>query len=1796
MSAKDIEIFKQRLAVDPLDRNAFLSLRNLYMRNGQFVELAQLYEMRSSYLGNTPESADLLFRAAELWLDQLGDVGRGTTGLLQTLEISPNHRPSAERLEKIYKESGDYQSLLQVLTKFVDGLESYEPGRESAKTRSSIYQQIGEIWETYYQRTDAAISFYKKAAQVDPTNVMAIYLARNIYCNAGDNETAARLYDLEINAEPDPERKKALLRELAILKERNLSDLEGAVVALRRAMVLSPNDPEVLYELGTALIRKNETEELTREEFEVAAECFFKLSQISEPDVGSRYLETALDLMPGHQGALEMYENNCVAERRWQDLKIRLQRSLDAITDRRQRIPILRKLGRLTFEQLDKPIEALAYLEALEEFGDPMDLDLLARVRVNVSPQPKSKADLKVEDEETLDQLMATGRQAAEDTAETSKEDVGAAMKAVTPMPLGMAAPPAGAPHPASGQERIATPLEAAASAAVPPPPRLPQADMEEVARLKMDAEKLVKLAMGEKAEEKMRKVLTMVPDDAQAWAFMEKRLRASGKFAELRDLLVESADSPYLSHEFKLDKLREAAALSETRLRDVDGTVRVYKKILGLNPDNADARKNLEKILVTNKKWDDYVTFLEETVFETTDIEQKLELHKKISEIHLLRRDDPKAASNSLWAALEIRPKDREVVGKLDELALRVRDWAELDKILKIELELEEDPKERRRIFDRLVSLQEETLEDSEGAYETCRQMNEEFPGELEILRRMARVETTSDRFKEALVTLEKIVEITPDDKEKAASLKKMARIAWDQFDDSDKSAEVWRRYLDLVPDDLEAYELYGELLESLNKSEDLIVIYRNLLEQEKLKDHHRFFMRKLGLLLSSDKVGRREEAMVVWKKLLEGGDDPEALRTLAIWHREKEEWDDLVVNLGRQLKLCTTNDDKVVTLKDMSEVLNEHLQKPNEAIDTLKQALALDEKDGEALTMLRSIYADIKDFPNAAAMLEKEIVLTQDASSQYTLLVQLAAWYREAIGDKVNAISAYERILQVAPSDVAALDALEVLYEEVGEWEKLLRLLRTKTRGTENEAEILGFLIKGAKICEENLGDHERSWGWYKEIFGRIAIDEDIMSVIEKAAERMNQWQDLASMYEDLAPKEADNESKVRRWRQAAGVLAGKLNDNARALNDVYQASLVDPDMVELLDEADVVALACQDWERLAVIYDRISRNLTDVDGRIMLLRRFAKIVWKEGKFPQGAVIPLLRATEERPEDNEIFDEFHKAALEAKEYEVLLEALDKRFKVATEKGDRIELKLRMSRIMAEYLKDIDGAIRIIREAVDVDPANERFAALIIDAARSIEDNLPPNEKGYVFSWLMKTYKQHADYYEASDPFRVIFLKQVAKIHIEGLEDHASGFATLREAHKLNPANTDILTELWNVAASRGYWEPLVDHLSDILHLSIKMEIAKLIHEYRAKVLEENLGRHEEAAEHYWQIIQVDPNHPYAFRKLADFYRSVGRYNDLLMLLESEVEKHGEQETKVTLLKEIASVWEKDMNNKFEAADVYKRVLALVPDEAESQAAIQKLQKTKLGLSLRLGEGEEEEEEEEEKVDIEELRRSLLDEEIEERKAEAEAAKRDTVPPRKEKSDRLPDWEDDIKTGEMPAQKVADILNKTDEGAVAEALDAETDFGGPAKEETATEEVGVHDLVVKPDAAPAAEARPSAPPEPLKSVPVAGPEPLDLSEFDDDIEPLPTDEEKPSAASSRKDAYVLDDDALKEVLQEEYELPQPAPQPASPPAPQPVAQQAVPEPGRKSVPPPAPKTGKRRKVVAAPPPPTKKK
>ena len=86
--------------------------------------------------------------------------------------------------------------------------------------------------------------------------------------------------------------------------------------------------------------------------------------------------------------------------------------------------------------------------------------------------------------------------------------------------------------------------------------------------------------------------------------------------------------------------------------------------------------------------------------------------------------------------------------------------------------------------------------------------------------------------------------------------------------------------------------------------------------------------------------------------------------------------------------------------------------------------------------------------------------------------------------------------------------------------------------------------------------------------------------------------------------------------------------------------------------------------------------------VDDRVALLRRFANVVLEDGRRPEFALGPLLRAMEEHPDDLALFEMYEKAARASGHYEELLRAYDKRCRAATEPAQRWPLMLHAAEI----------------------------------------------------------------------------------------------------------------------------------------------------------------------------------------------------------------------------------------------------------------------------------------------------------------------------------------------------------------------------------------------------------------------------------------------------------------------------------------------------------------------------------
>src|SRR5690606_29562413 len=163
--------------------------------------------------------------------------------------------------------------------------------------------------------------------------------------------------------------------------------------------------------------------------------------------------------------------------------------------------------------------------------------------------------------------------------------------------------------------------------------------------------------------------------------------------------------------------------------------------------------------------------------------------------------------------------------------------------------------------------------------------------------------------------------------------------------------------------------------------------------------------------------------------------------------------------------------------------------------AIDSYQRVLELDPDDLTALGRLDVLYQTAGNYQELLSVLQHEAELTTDPSATVSYQYRIAELYEKHLGDLDRAVELYRDILHLEPSHqptlaalegikggeanpLAAAAVLEPVYDAMGEWQKLISVLEVQARFAQDPFTRVDLLHRIARLYEESLGDHARSF----------------------------------------------------------------------------------------------------------------------------------------------------------------------------------------------------------------------------------------------------------------------------------------------------------------------------------------------------------------------------------------------------------------------------------------------------------------------------------------------------------------------------------------------------------------------------------------------------------------------------------------------------------------------------------------------------------------------------------------------
>lgn len=338
-------------------------------------------------------------------------------------------------------------------------------------------------------------------------------------------------------------------------------------------------------------------------------------------------------------------------------------------------------------------------------------------------------------------------------------------------------------------------------------------------------------------------------------------------------------------------------------------------------------------------------------------------------------------------------------------------------------------------------------------------------------------------------------------------------------------------------------------------------------------------------------------------------------------------------------------------------------------------------------------------------------------------------------------------------------------------------------------------------------------------------------------------------------------------------AGAIARELGDHERRAKAFVRAAEKEPDDDPIVVEADDAIVAARDPELL----ERLNKRAGNF-RRTEALRAIAAKALESGA-PAEAVRRLERASEiAAPEQRpDVSRELSEALVKAGRGEdAVLRELSRD---DISKAERAERWVDLARVRQEH-GDAAGATDALFQAATEEPTVDRWIAVERAADSAGRDHVRVEAL------------QNLARLAPDTSARLVILKRLAQIE-GGRGSLAAAEAAWREVMEIDPDDADADAAVEALLVSRGSFDELAEHMGERAARLSRRTTAedrdklRAVRLRRAAILEQRLGRVEDACAELELVLADQPGNPSALRWLADLWERAGEPLKALPALE---------------------------------------------------------------------------------------------------------------------------------------------------------------------------------------------------------------------------------------------------------------------------------------------------------------------
>jgi tetratricopeptide (TPR) repeat protein len=1478
-----LEIGEQRI-------RAARMLEAVYEARDEVRDLVRVLEIRLRALDEAgdPAKADdekkeLLRRIAALRDERLHDDEGALEALSRYVPLEPLDVEARGRLVEIGRRLGKEAQVATVLENASDRADT--PGM-----RGEILTQVAGIYENQLGNAERAEATHRKVLELDPDDAeLALPAARaleRLYTASGAHDKLRDTLRTQIRLEERGDVRQELEGRLGTLCETVLGDLEGAIQAWKSRLDDNPGDPAALSALDRLYERTNQYRALVgvlearrdraenpadRREFMRRAAGILS-DKLDSPSDAIDTWRSILEEFGSSAEALLALEGLYSGASRWQDLADAYEQHIDIAESEAERLSLVARLGDLRRERLADPAGALqAYRQALSlDTKHEQTRAALEKLLASDDTTTKREAAEILHpiyeadgDSESLLRVLEVEIACADDpvaklarlekAVQVSNRDLKDSSRAFDYLVRAV--------REAAGHVEVRPWLAQLETLAAATGRRAEQvALLREVVGAVFDggAQVEITLRIATLAREVLKdlvlareyyeKAAEQSPEDRETLIALESLYGELGDSPALLQVLERRVEVAQNDAEKKELLFRRARLLAD-KMSDKPRAIEVYQTILDLDMDPA-AIDALESLYGSEERWDALVGLYERQL--EAPRAPAAELRVKIARVAARHLKDASRAFDELEAALEI---DRQHEGAIRELE-RV-------------LSSDEDPEQRARAatllepiylvrsdYDRVMSCISARLEASVDADKR-----------RELLTRLAHLyEEQKEDYVAALDTTAKLFHDDLSDSGTLAELERLAKVAGAER----RLAEIYASELSAVSgDDPTTAKLAartGQIFSSLGENDQALAFYRRALAFE--PESTNLFKAVDELLQRTD---RHEERVSLYKSGLEHKFEP-----------------------AERLKLLHT----------IAELERRQLSRPDDAIETYRQAVEVDDGDTRSLDALTDLYRERSRWSDLADLLLRRAEAAGSADAAASHRLALARLLKNQMSDPARAIDQLDEIVRVVPHHQEAIAELEVLKEQREHRERVVEILRPL---------------------------YEAADDWRR----LIKLNEDRFGLARDAAEKVAVLRETAVL-----------------WEQRG-------NDRDRARRALALAVEFDADDADVRAEYERLAEATNAWDELAESYESALREHPELASKPALLATLAHVHDTKRDDPRRALDAYDRLRELDASDIAPVEKMEQLATLLSDWSVLDKVLTAKVELVLGDDERASIWRRIGEARRDMLDDRQGAITAYEHAASLDPDSAFTVDCLIELYEQKSD---PSRLVELYQRRVELAS------EDDKELKYDLLVKAADVFEKKLGQRTSAIDALNQALLVQPAAPPVLSALNRLYRAEEMWPELLDNLRLEASAADSAETRAGLRKEIAGILSSKLSSHEDALEAYGLVLSeraADADAVAAVRRLGEEHEHLrpaaaailvpvltdgGQNEQLVDVLEMRLTTESEPGARAATLRAIADVLDQKLQKPAQAESALLRAIAEQPEDAELHGEVERLAEASSG------------------------------------------------------------------------------------------------------------------------------------------------------------------------------------------------------------------------------------------------------